>query len=160
MRQSSSVTLLEEQMDSGFKVVGHDILQPDGAMEALVLQSQNTKQGLRISVRLYDTGLIAFKGSLDNQITRFNTPTLASLAFSFADITLPTNLTSEQNLEVSSKAVIDVLLGMEARSRKDITVTHNNKSFILNVDGATPLWYDGNGNQKTNGQNPNYKGDK
>ena len=77
--------------NSGFKVVGHDILQPDGAMEALVLQSQNTKQGLRISARLHDTGLIAFKGSLDNQITRFNTPTLASLAFSFADITLPNN---------------------------------------------------------------------
>jgi len=164
----SVLLLLEEQMNSGYKIFGHGLLSSDGDLEALVLQSKDTKLGMRVALRVHDTALLAFKGAIGNGFTRHNTPSISSLGATAGLLTIPTNADITQGIGISntvemasaqSAAVINIALTMVANNGKQIEVNdQTGKAQIVVMPDVVPLWFDGNGNQSNKDQNANFKG--
>lgn len=167
------LVMLETDMNSGFKIVTHGALQPDGQLETLILQAQNAKLGLRVGVRLHDTAMLSFKGAFSNGFTRYNPPSLTNLGSSLGVSSKPlpsdveVNKAIESNdrtsyiehAELNSAAPVMILLAMQSQVNKTILVGNNAgiDSEIYLAD-ATALWMDGRGNQIHGQSNANYTG--
>ena len=125
-------------MNSGYKIFGHGLLSSDGDLEALVLQSKDTKLGMRVALRVHDTALLAFKGAIGNGFTRHNTPSISSLGATAGLLTIPTNADITQGIGISntaemasaqSAAVINIALTMVANNGKQQNICQKSVYF-------------------------------
>lgn len=168
-----ALSLFEEQMNSGFKMVTHNAFHPDGVLQQLAEQSKDAKLTFRVAVRLFDTGMMGIRSSRNNAFSRHRPPSLRSLANSLLKTATPLASETEiqqqidkndvegyeRNLSIESNAILDTLLAMQANQNKEITVQDDlGEEKQLYFSSVSALWMDGTGDLKGMDFNPHYRG--
>jgi hypothetical protein len=167
------LSMVEEDMNNGFKVVTHGALQPDGNLEALILQAKDSKLGLRIGLRLHDTAMLGFKGAITTGFSRYNPPALdrMSMAYKSSSKPLPSEVETAnavadgnrtlyvEHAELNSAAPIMLLLAIQVKANETVMVENSsNVESEVYIEEATPLWMDGKTNQNPGKTNSSYNG--
>jgi len=163
--------VLDDYQNNGFKVVGHNTLGIDSDMQRLVSSSTNSRLGLKVSLRSFDTMLLAFRGGEQTNFSRHFGPSLENLA-NASGFSLTKSMTGaeafgywkaknygefEKYITADAQAAGEIFLNMFKKKGHQLQVKNNmtNREETVTIHDIVPMWYDtgipANGNRKYRG---------
>jgi len=154
---NSAINILAEFQNKGFKVVGHNILGRNGDINALAVNSGDLQKLLTISLRVFDTALLAFRGAPTSNFSRNRPASLNNLARAYytsgfkgvvEDLSTldSTSVEYSENLTASALTSGIVLQQMVSKANTEMRVlsgpADNQREQTVKIQQVVPLWFD------------------